>query len=53
MQAEQPTTTFAEFKHEILNKIARCLNMPFNVGAGNSSGYNYASERLGDLIAVL
>jgi lambda family phage portal protein len=46
MQAEQPTTTYAEFKHEILNEIARCLNMPFNVAAGNSSGYNYASGRL-------
>jgi len=44
--AEQPATTYAEFKHEILNEIARCLNMPFNVAAGNSSGYNYASGRL-------
>src|SRR5690606_7907156 len=33
-------------KHEILNEISRCLNMPFNVAAGNSSGYNYASGRL-------
>ncbi|HMP07600.1 MAG TPA: phage portal protein, partial [Lacipirellulaceae bacterium] len=46
MEAEQPATTYAEFKHEILNEIARCLNMPFNVAAGNSSGYNYASGRL-------
>jgi capsid protein len=46
MQAEQPATTYAEFKHEILNEIARCLNMPFNVAAANSSGYNYASGRL-------
>jgi capsid protein len=46
MQAEHPSTTYAEFKHEILNEIARCLNMPFNVAAGNSSGYNYASGRL-------
>ncbi len=46
MRAEQPTTTYAEFKHEILNEIARCLNMPFNIAAGNSSGYNYASGRL-------
>jgi lambda family phage portal protein len=46
LQAEQPATTYAEFKHEILNEIARCLNMPFNVAAGNSSGYNYASGRL-------
>ena len=42
----QPVTTYAEFKREILNEIARCLNMPFNIAAGNSSGYNYASGRL-------
>ncbi len=46
VQAEQPSTTYAEFKRELLNEIARCLNMPFNVAAGNSSGYNYASGRL-------
>jgi lambda family phage portal protein len=46
LQAKQPATTYAEFKKEILNEIARCLNMPFNVAAGNSSGYNYASGRL-------
>jgi capsid protein len=44
--AEQPATTYSEFKKEILNEIARCLNMPFNVAAGNSSGYNYSSGRL-------
>ncbi len=46
LKAEQPTTTYAEFKHEILNEIARCLNIPYNVAAGNSSSYNYASGRL-------
>jgi len=46
LEAEQPSGTYAEFKKEILNEIARCLNMPFNVAAGNSSGYNYASGRL-------
>ena len=46
MRAEQPSTTYGEFKKEILNEIARCLNMPYNVAAGNSSGYNYASGRL-------
>jgi capsid protein len=44
--AEQPATTYGEFKREILNEIARCLNMPYNIAAGNSSGYNYASGRL-------
>ncbi|MBL8812301.1 MAG: phage portal protein [Planctomycetaceae bacterium] len=46
LQAEQPTGSYADFKHEILNEIARCLNMPYNVAAGNSSSYNYASGRL-------
>jgi len=46
IKAEQPGTTYSEFKREILNEIARCLNMPFNIAAGNSSGYNYASGRL-------
>ncbi len=46
IEAQQPTTTYAEFKREILNEIARCLNMPFAISAGNSSGYNYASGRL-------
>jgi len=49
VHAEQPTATFGEFKREILNEIARCLNMPFNVAAGNSSGYNYAGGRLARL----
>jgi capsid protein len=43
---EQPTTTYAMFKAEIVNEIARALNIPYNVAAGNSSGYNYASGRL-------
>ena len=46
LHAEHPSGTYAEFKREILNEIARCLNMPFNVAAANSSGYNYASGRL-------
>jgi lambda family phage portal protein len=46
LEPSQPATTYGEFKNQILNEIARCLNMPFNVAAGNSSGYNYASGRL-------
>ncbi|MCL2000896.1 MAG: phage portal protein, partial [Planctomycetes bacterium] len=46
LDPKQPASTYSEFKKEILNEIARCLNMPFNVAAGNSSGYNYASGRL-------
>jgi lambda family phage portal protein len=46
IEAHQPTTAYAEFKREILNEIARCLNLPYNIAACNSSGYNYASGRL-------
>jgi len=46
IEAQQPATGYGEFKREILNEIARCLNLPFNVAAGNSAGYNYASGRL-------
>ena len=46
IQSQQPSTRYGEFKREILNEIARCLEMPYNVAACNSSGYNYASGRL-------
>jgi len=46
IKAEQPATTYDMFKREILNEIARCLNIPYNIAACNSSGYNYASGRL-------
>ena len=46
IKAEQPVAGYAEFKHELLNEIARCLNVPYNIAAGNSSGYNYSSGKL-------
>lgn len=46
VKAEQPSTAYGDFKKEILNEIARCLGVPYNVAAGNSAGYNYASGRL-------
>jgi len=46
LKAEQPTTTYPEFKKELINETGRCLNMPANVANGDSSGYNYASGRL-------
>ncbi|NBB84219.1 MAG: phage portal protein [Alphaproteobacteria bacterium] len=46
IKAEQPTTVYGEFHAKIINEIARALNIPFNVAAGNSSSYNYASGRL-------
>lgn len=45
-KSEHPTSTYAEYHDKNLNEIARCFSMPFNVAAGNSSGYNYASGRL-------
>lgn len=46
LKAEQPTSTYRDFKREILNEIARCLQLPFNVAALDSSSYNYASGRM-------
>lgn len=46
VKPEQPVDTYAMFKHEIINEIARCVSMPYNVAAANSAEYNYASGRL-------
>jgi lambda family phage portal protein len=46
LKAEQPVTTYEMFKRNIISEIARCLNMPYNVAAGDSSNYNYSSGRL-------
>lgn len=46
LKAEQPSTGYSEFKRQIINEAARCLNMPFNVAAADSSSYNYASGRM-------
>ena len=46
MHAENPSTTYEMGKRAVINEIARCLDMPYNVAAGNSSEYNYASGRL-------
>lgn len=48
-RAEQPATTYREFRDAILLEIARCLHMPANKAKGDSSGYNYASGRLDHL----
>lgn len=52
LDAAQPTVTYADFKHECLGEAARCINMPFNMAAANSGGYNFASGRLDDQIWV-
>ncbi len=49
LAAEQPTTTYEMFVRLLLREIARCLNVPFNIAAGDSSGYNYSSGRLDHL----
>ncbi|MGE4000862.1 MAG: phage portal protein [Planctomycetaceae bacterium] len=46
LQAQFPTTTYAEFKREVLGEIGRCLLVPVNVLTGDSSRHNYASGRL-------
>jgi lambda family phage portal protein len=46
MKGEQPTTTYGMFKGEILGEIGRCVLSPYNVTAGKSAEYNYASGRL-------
>jgi lambda family phage portal protein len=46
IKAEQPTTTYGDFKRQLVTEIARSLNMPYNFAAGDSSDYNYASGRL-------
>lgn len=42
----QPTTTFGDFVERIIKEIARCLEMPWGLAGGDSSGYNYSSGRL-------
>lgn len=49
LDPKQPAVTFAEFHKAKLNEAARCLTMPFNIAACNSSGYNYSSGQLDHL----
>lgn len=46
LKSEQPTTTYKDFKREILGEIGRSLQIPVNIISGDSSSYNYASGRL-------
>lgn len=46
LKAEQPSTTYPDFKGEIISEIARCLQIPRNIAALDSSKHNYASGRL-------
>jgi len=46
LRPEQPSATYEMFVAAKLKEAGRALNMPFNVIAGDSSKYNYASGRL-------
>ena len=46
LKPEQPVSTYAEFKREIIAEICRPLEIPINVALGDSSRHNYASGRL-------
>jgi lambda family phage portal protein len=46
LKAEQPTTQFPAFVRQLLGELGRCLQLPFNVAALDSSSYNYASGRM-------
>lgn len=46
LKAEQPTTTYSDFKREQVSEMGRPFGMPRNKAACDSSNYNYASGRL-------
>jgi len=46
LKAEQPTTTYPQYVRSLIMQIARVLSMPYNIAAGDSAGFNYASGRL-------
>jgi lambda family phage portal protein len=46
VKAEHPTTTYGEFKREILAEAFSALVMPYAVGANDSKDYNFASGKL-------
>ena len=46
LKSEQPTQNYVSFKDSKIAEAARVFSMPFNIAAGNSSSYNYASGRL-------
>ncbi len=49
-KAEHPTTTYAEFKKELVSEQGRSVRMPYNVAAGTSQDMNFASGQL-DLLS--
>lgn len=47
--AKQPTTTYPQFKNELLTEAGAALNLPRNVSTCSSAEYNYSSARLDHL----
>ena len=45
-EPKQPTQTLEMFDGLMVGRIARCLSMPLNIAACDSSKYNFASGRL-------
>ena len=46
LKAEQPAANYEMFKRAVVGEVARCLNMPYNIAAADSSKYNFASGKL-------
>lgn len=46
LKAEHPSTTFGQFKREILSEAFAAICMPWNVGAHDSSDSSWASGKL-------
>lgn len=46
IKSEQPITSYVAYMGQLIRSFARTLGLPFNIAAGDSSGYNYASGRL-------
>lgn len=49
LEPTQPGSTYKDGKREILSEIARCLCLPYNIAACDSSNSNFASGRLDHL----
>lgn len=48
-KAEHPTTNHEMFIKILLREACRCIGMPWNIAAGDSSSFNYSSARLDHL----
>lgn len=46
VKSEQPITSYVSYMGQLIRSFARTIGLPFNIAAGDSSGYNYASGRL-------